>query len=814
MGRMPGVLAGLLISALPGSAQQPSAPPPDTEIVLASLSPDSRVVVGSPLNITNSPGYDNQPAFTPDGAGILFASIRGGAQTDIYRYDVASAATTRVTSTPESEYSPTVTPDGGHISVIRVEADGTQRLWRFTIDGRKPELVLANIKPVGYHAWADDHTLALFVLGSPATLQLADTSTGTADVLVAGINRSIQRIPGRGRISFVVRRPVDANGGAALSIRELNPKTKRVTPLVDAVAGAREADCAWTPDGMLVMVEQDVLYGWRAGQAGWRRLADLAALGLHGVTRIAINPKGDRIALVTQPLVAPAAGQSRTETDINVRIRQEANSHSQIMKTLHVLTDVYGPRVTGSPSLKAAGEWAIRQMQSWGFTNGHLEPWDFGHPGWVNERFSAHITAPVKDQLTCEVVAWTPGTDGTVTARAYQLQMPDRPTPAQLASFLESEKLKVKDRIVLVGRHTLVPVIITPPARRRTDDEVRAQYDPDNPNGGRGGRGGRGDQPAPPMTARQIDEQIDAFLVAHGATLRVNDAAREHGQIIAFNNRTYDVAKAVPTVVMRNEDYGRIARILADGTPVELEFNIVNTVDPEGRTAYNTIAEIPGTDKKEEVVMLGGHLDSWHAATGATDNAIGCATMMEAARILKAIGVTPRRTIRVALWSGEEEGLLGSQAYVKEHFGSFEHQKQPEYATLVAYLNIDSGTGRARGAGVFGPPSAAAVVRQALAPFMDLGVAGATATTSRAIAGTDSTSFNNVGLPGIGFGQDPIEYNTHTHHTNLDTYERVIEEDVKASAIAIAATLYQLVMRDEMLPRLTSAQMPPLPARP
>ena len=519
-------------------------------------------------------------------------------------------------------------------------------------------------------------------------------------------------------------------------------------------------------------------------------------------------------AALVLALFAPLVGQAPLDADINAKIRREENSHSQIMKTLHVLTDVYGPRVTGSPSLKAAGEWAIRQMQAWGLTNGHLEPWDFGHPGWVNERFSAHITAPVKDQLTCEVLAWTPGTDGTVTAKAYQLQMPDRPTAEQLTAFLESEKLKVKSRVVLVGRHTLVPVSITPPARRRTDDEVRAQYDPDNPNGGRGGRGGRGDQPAPPMTTRQIDEQVDAFLVANGAKLRVNDAAREHGQIIAFNNRTYDVAKAVPTVVMRNEDYGRIARILADGTPVELEFNIVNSVYPEGRTAYNTIAEIAGTDKKEEVVMLGGHLDSWHSATGATDNAIGCATMMEAARILQALGVTPRRTIRVALWSGEEEGLLGSQAYVKEHFGSFEHQKQPEYSKLVAYLNIDSGTGRARGAGVFGPPSAAAVIRQALAPFQDLGVAGASATTSRAIAGTDSTSFNNVGLPGIGFGQDPIEYNTHTHHTNLDTYERVIEEDVKASAIAIAATLYQLAMRDEMLPRLPAAQMPPLPARP
>ena len=281
-------------------AAQPPAAPPDTEIFLAPFSTSASAPVGPPANITNSPGYDNQPSFTPDGTGILFTSIRGGGtQTDIYRFDVASGSTLRVTTTAESEYSPTVTPDGAHISVIRVEADGTQRLWRFTMDGRAPELVLTNVKPVGYHAWADDHTLALFVLGSPATLQIADTATGAAEILARGINRSIQRIPGGGTISFVARSGAGAD--AALSIQEIDPKTKRITPLVNAVAGAREADCAWTPDGMLVMADKDVLYGWRRGQAEWRKLADLAALGLHGVTRIAISPKGDRIAFVAQP---------------------------------------------------------------------------------------------------------------------------------------------------------------------------------------------------------------------------------------------------------------------------------------------------------------------------------------------------------------------------------------------------------------------------------------------------------------------------------------------------------------------------------
>jgi dipeptidyl aminopeptidase/acylaminoacyl peptidase len=280
----------------PPTSPQPTSPP-DTEIFLAPLTtwPDGALVVGAASNITNNPGYDNQPAFAPDGGSLFYTSIRGGAtQTDIYRYDIASRTSTRVTSTPESEYSPTVTPDGAHISVIRVEADTTQRLWRFTLAGQQPELVLERIKPVGYHAWADDHTVALFVLGQPATLQLADTRTGDTEVLARGIGRSLQRIPGRATISVV-----EKDGAGVLWIRELDPKTRHLAPLVAAVAGSKEADCAWTPDGRLMMAEQDLLYGWRpAGE--WKVVADLAALGLHGVTRIAISPKGDRIAFVTQ----------------------------------------------------------------------------------------------------------------------------------------------------------------------------------------------------------------------------------------------------------------------------------------------------------------------------------------------------------------------------------------------------------------------------------------------------------------------------------------------------------------------------------
>jgi Zn-dependent M28 family amino/carboxypeptidase len=315
------------------------------------------------------------------------------------------------------------------------------------------------------------------------------------------------------------------------------------------------------------------------------------------------------------------------------------------------------------------------------------------------------------------------------------------------------------------------------------------------------------------LTPRQIDEQLDTFLVQNRALIRVNDAGFAFRRIRAFNNRTYDLTKALPTVVMSNEDYGRITRLLADGRDVTLEFNILNRVYPEGKTSYNTIGEIPGTDKADEVIMLGGHLDSWHSATGATDNAIGCAIMMEAARILKTLGVKPRRTIRVALWGGEEEGLLGSQAYVKEHFGSFENPK-PGFEKFGGYFNIDSGTGRVRGAGVFGPSQAADIMRKVLEPFKEDGVVGATASRSRNLGGSDNTSFNQAGLPGIGMGQDPIEYQTETWHTNFDTYERILVDDVQKDAVEVAWSVYQLAMRDDLLPRFTRADMPPPPPAP
>jgi hypothetical protein len=551
-----------------------------------------------------------------------------------------------------------------------------------------------------------------------------------------------------------------------------------------------------------------------------RVTALLLALGL--VTGVTADQSGDSI-----------------DTVMNDRIRAEALTNSHIMRTMHQLTDVYGPRLTGSPNHENAAKWAVRQMESWGLTNGALEPFDFARDGWLNEKAAGHIVSPVRDNLVFEVLAWTPSTRGTVTAPAVHLVAPQGPlvepadgraggrggaqrlgpTAADMKAYLAEMAPRLKGAIVLVGAHATVPFQETAPARRIADAVARGRFgvDPLAPGaagrgGGRGGRGGRSGPPTDPsrLTPQQVATMINDFVLGSGARVRVNDAGRTHGQIRAFNGSGYDVSRHLPTVVLRNEDFGRIARLIAAGTPVTLEFTIVNRTYPAGRTSYNAVAEIPGTDKADEVVMLGGHLDSWHAATGATDNAIGCAVMMEAARILQALGVRPRRTIRVALWGGEEQGLLGSKAYVDQHFGSFETPK-PAFSAFNGYFNLDSGTGRVRGASIFGPPQAAAVLGRYLRAFEDFGVHGAIAASGRTTGGTDSTSFNAAGLPGINFTQDPIEYTSATWHSNLDTLERVVEDDARKSAAAIASAVYHVAMREEPLPRFEPNAMPQPP---
>jgi hypothetical protein len=511
--------------------------------------------------------------------------------------------------------------------------------------------------------------------------------------------------------------------------------------------------------------------------------------------------------LLARSMTGSLTAAEQIDSEMNWRIRREATENSQVMRWIHYLADLYGPRLTGSPNFTAACQWAVEQMGRWGMENAHLEKWDFGHPGWGNDDCSVSVVSPYKARLNAQAVAWTPGTKGKIRAEAVQIKPPEKTSQEDLAAYLDNVRDKVRGKIVLTGAHAEIPIAFNPTAKRREDSEVRAQYDPLNPVQPAPPR--PADQPADaprPLDPREIDEKINAFLVANGALVRVIDAARNHGQIAVFANRTYDASKAVPGIVIRNEDYGRISRTLADGAPVEMEIHIASTIYEE-QSSLNAVAEITGSDKNDEVVIVGAHIDSWHAGTGATDNAAGAAVMMEAARILQRLGVRPRRTIRVALWGGEEQGLLGSKAYVQEHFGTFEAPK-PEFQKLAAYINIDSGTGRVRGASVFGPEEAAAVLREILESFEDLGVMGAISNKERSYGGTDSTSFRWAGLPAINLSQDPIEYGTHTWHSDLDTYERVLEGDLKQCVIVVASLAYHLAMRDEMLPRFGADKMP------
>jgi carboxypeptidase Q len=544
----------------------------------------------------------------------------------------------------------------------------------------------------------------------------------------------------------------------------------------------------------------------------------------------------------------PAEPQKAVEAQLppaEVRTRLQARdaNDSQIMSLLHQVTDVHGPRLTGSPQLRSAQDWVVATMKGWGFQNVHLESWDFGHQGWSNELVEASVVMPYQAPINARALPWSPSTAGLVTTNAVLLLPPGlgpvaarsaasspdpmnsakagpvaraMPTREELATYLDTMKSKVRGAAVLVGRAATPAPDFTPTPLRRSDAELLAFA-----SGNRAGR--RGNEPATPpspgrLSADEIDAIVAQFLLDNGAVARVVDSGEPQDAMRVQSVSSYGEVRQVPALMIANADYGRMARVLADGTPVRMRLNVRNSYHPEGRTSYNVVAEIPGTDKADEVVMLGGHFDSWAAGTGATDNGAGSSVMMEALRLLQASGIRPRRTIRIALWSGEEQGIFGSQAYVAQHFGSIE-QPKPDFAKLSAYVNLDSGTGIPRGASVFGPPDAAAFVATAMSGFRDWGFTTAVASISRVLGGSDNGSFAVAGLPAIGLSQDPFGYGAFTHHTNFDTYEKLYEPDLRKAAIEVAVLVYSLAGSDDTLQRFKAEAMPkrgpvsPEPAR-
>ncbi len=507
-----------------------------------------------------------------------------------------------------------------------------------------------------------------------------------------------------------------------------------------------------------------------------------------------------RYRLVLMVFVLALAHVAWAQEPVNLqvisRIKVEGFQNSQVMETLSWLTDVHGPRLTGSPNWKAAGEWARDQMAKWGLENAHLESWGAFGRGWATQRFSIEMLEPQYQPIIAWPQAWTAGTNGVVSGTPVMM---DAKTEEDLAKY----KGKLRGAIVLTQKPREAETHFEADAKRYDEKKLEELAQAPEPG------------PASPYAARRqefraqqaLREKMATFFREEGAAVVLQPSRGEDGTIFAQSagSRTRNSEPGLPTMVVAIEHYSRVWRLLEKGLPVKLEINIQNRFYDDDSLGYNVIAEIPGTDKKlkEELVMLGGHLDSWHAGTGTTDNAAGCAVAMEAVRILKTIGVQPRRTIRIALWSGEEQGLLGSRGYVKQHFADPANmQPKPEHEKFAGYFNLDNGTGKIRGVYLQSNDMVRPIFEAWLKPFNDL---GATTLTIRNTGGTDHLSFDAVGLPGFQFIQDEIDYDTRTHHSNMDVYDRAQQGDLMQASVIMASFVYHTAMRDEKLPR---KQMP------
>ena len=497
------------------------------------------------------------------------------------------------------------------------------------------------------------------------------------------------------------------------------------------------------------------------------------------------------VALTLVPASARQAAE-KVDYDAVYRIKEEGFTRSKVMEIASYLTDVYGPRLTNAPGFRKAGEWAVREMSGWGLANVRLEPWGPFGRGWSNERFHATATtAGGSFPLVGYPAAWTPGTDGVLEGEAVLAVIE---TTDDIARF----KGKLNGKFVLVQAMRDVTPIWDPPARRFTDEQLRdLERETDHqPRVGFAGRGGRGQ-------GQTFAEIRMKFLKNEGA-LGVISAGRGDGGTVFVSgtagNRRPGADLGVPSIVLAVEHYGRIVRNLqkAPPMPVTIELEVRNAFHDD-TMAFNVIAEIPGTDKASEIVMLGAHFDSWHAGTGATDNAAGSAVMMEAMRVLKQSGLPMRRTVRLALWGGEEQGLLGSREYVKTHFADrADMVLKPDHGRVSGYFNLDNGTGAIRGVYLQGNEAVAPIFDAWMKPFHNLGTR---TLTIRDTAGTDHVAFDGVGIPAFQFIQDPVEYQSRTHHSNMDVYERLQEPDMKQNAVIVAAFVYHAANRDEKLPR-------------
>ncbi len=498
------------------------------------------------------------------------------------------------------------------------------------------------------------------------------------------------------------------------------------------------------------------------------------------------------LVLLFVPLLVWA--QDAADLSVVHRIKAEAFENSKVMDHMFYLTDVYGPHLPNTPAYDQAADWAIKQMKEYGLANAHKEKWGPFGRGWTYTRFSAHLIEPQYAPLIGYPLAWTESTKGSVQGEPILAELR---TEEDLAKW----KGKLKGKIVLTDPPRNLAVPIKPLGYRLTDAELAEIAIASDPGDARPPYA-LFRMPPPPAPGVLTRAKLDQFLRDEGAVAVIRPSMRGDGGVVFAPRGGSREAKeplAPPTVALAIEHYNRIARLLDKKIPVRVELQVETQIHDKTLDSYNVIAEIPGGRKKDEVVMLGAHLDTWQGGTGATDDATGCAVMMEAARILKALNLKMDRTIRVALWSAEEQGLLGSRAYVKEHFADRETMiLTSQHAKLAAYYNYDNGAGKIRGIHLQGNDMLRPIFTAWLEPFRDLGV---TTITIRNTGGTDHQAFDAVGLPGFQFIQDPLDYGTRTHHSNMDVYDRVPPGDLMQSAAVVASMAYHTAVREQMLPR-------------
>jgi len=517
--------------------------------------------------------------------------------------------------------------------------------------------------------------------------------------------------------------------------------------------------------------------------------------------------------ILTLLVVSLVWAQEPVYWDVATKIREEGFERSQIMEMIGYMTDVIGPRLTASPSMRKAQDWARRKFEEIGLVNVVIEETGTHGVSWDNEYTSLHLMEPDYQPLLGYSKAFAPGTNGKIAADAVIVEINSE-------DDFSKYRGRLYGKIALIASEFDVPHHFNPCAVRYTDEQLKQLErtsvvgDPSRQNVTISRqeynrlRRGEVQQPFP-------REKLDEFLKAEGVAMLVDRGTGrwDHGSLLVTGrpgsrgNRDYESARnALPEVSLAVEHYNRIYRILKRGIPVKLEMEVRNYLNGSDPMYYNVVGELPGTDLRDEIVIVGGHYDSWHTGTGAVDNATGCAVALEAVRILKAIGVQPRRTIKVAWWSYEEGGLFGSRGYVNKHFGNQLDGIKPAYNKFCGYFNMDNGTGRFRGVWLQGNKLVHPIFQAWMEPLKDLGM---TTLSLRTTGGTDHLSFDRAGLPGWQFIQDRIDYSTVRHHTNLDVYDGVVPEDVMVNAVIMATFAYHAAMRDEMLPRKPYTPPPP-----